>query len=490
VTTLAIASWPVLALILFARLPVTQAVIWAILLPYLFLPEAFAINLPGLPDISKSTVIALGVLLGLFFYRKRSDKTAEQAEQLIKGNPSLLRLLWTCMAVLILGNILTVLTNSDNLVYGDRFIPAAKPWDAFTQTILLPLATVPFWAGLYYLGAQRVQQALLKALVLGSLAYTVLMLVEIRLSPQLHFWVYGYYQHSFVQHIRDGFRPMVFMEHGLWVGFFTFTGFMAALGLWKSTKNRKWVWAALWIFAVLLISKNVGALIIAITLGGAYLVLNNRLQMIMVTALAAIILIFPTLRQSNILSTDLLAGAASIASPERAGSLTFRLMNEDLLLDKAAKRPLFGWGGWGRSRVYNESGVDISVTDGRWIIVLGARGWVGYVAFFGLFIFPLILLNRTRKRKDVPPETLALAMIGTGNLIYMIPNATLTPVGLVVFGAVAGFLVYDRNTTSETEGPQPPRSTRKPRYTRGPGPGARDLATAPSFSRKGSQPVR
>jgi hypothetical protein len=57
-------------------------------------------------------------------------------------------------------------------------------------------------------------------------------------------------------------------------------------------------------------------------------------------------------------------------SERRAESFEFRLVNEDLLLEKALERPMLGWGGWGRNRVFNELGKDLTVPDGHWIIAL------------------------------------------------------------------------------------------------------------------------
>ncbi|MEZ4288411.1 MAG: hypothetical protein R3A47_09765 [Polyangiales bacterium] len=65
--------------------------------------------------------------------------------------------------------------------------------------------------------------------------YSLLQLVELRFSPQLHRWIYGYHQHNFVQTIRaGGYRPMVFMSHGLAVSLFTATAAMAAMGLYRA----------------------------------------------------------------------------------------------------------------------------------------------------------------------------------------------------------------------------------------------------------------
>ena len=55
------------------------------------------------------------------------------------------------------------------------------------------------------------------------------MLFEIRMSPQLHRWLYGYYPFGFITQMRyGGFRPSVFMENGLVCAFFAMTAMVAA----------------------------------------------------------------------------------------------------------------------------------------------------------------------------------------------------------------------------------------------------------------------
>jgi hypothetical protein len=86
---------------------------------------------------------------------------------------------------------------------------------------------------------------------------------------------------------------------------------------------------------------------------------------------------------------------AEHVSEERAESLQFRLDNEDILADRALQNPLFGWATWGKARVYDEEGRDISVTDGLWIIALGNHGLVGLVSMTLAVLMPVFFFVRS-----------------------------------------------------------------------------------------------
>ena len=73
------------------------------------------------------------------------------------------------------------------------------------------------------------ERLMLRALLTGGLIYSLPMLVEVRLSPQINVWIYGYFAHDFGQMMRyGGYRPMVFMTHGLWVALFACMAVLAA----------------------------------------------------------------------------------------------------------------------------------------------------------------------------------------------------------------------------------------------------------------------
>src|SRR5207237_7698433 len=104
--------------------------------------------------------------------------------------------------------------------------------------------------------------------------------------------------------------------------------------------------------------------------------------------------------------TQLISQAASAISADRSKSFDMRVENESALLAKANQKPLFGWGGWGRNRIFDKwNGQDISVTDGGWIIQYGCYGWVGYLALCGLLAVALLRARRATDKEGSPVNT-------------------------------------------------------------------------------------
>ena len=88
------------------------------------------------------------------------------------------------------------------------------------------------------------------------------------------------------------------------------------------------------------------------------------------------------------------------------------------------------------------TGFILTVTDGRWIIVIGVYGWVGFMAEFGLMLWPLVLLWReatVRRTDPVSPMIAPLSLILAVNMLDMLPNATLTPLSWLIAGALTGY---------------------------------------------------
>ena len=455
---IALFAWPVVVIVIFSCLPRRAALVWSLLAGYLLLPESFSIDLRLLPPIDKGSVGIVGLIIGVFLFKDkaglRSPATAPNLKGLINDRPLFGKLIMALLVLMVVRALLTIATNTAPFFTGARYLPGLIPWDMVNMGVQTAIVVVPFFLGRHFLATPADHRFLLRCLVIAGLLYSVLVLIEMRLSPQMNNWVYGYHQHSFAQHVRGGYyRPKVFLQHGLWVGLFLFMVVMAAgaLGRDKTAPGRrKWLLIGGYMMVILLFSRNLGALTIAFVL--LPLLWAGTLWQARVACLLAVLFVtYPAVRQANLVPLDQITAFAGRYSDERARSFAFRVRNEDQLLERAREKPLFGWGGWGRSRVYNENGSDISVTDGIWIIVLGSAGWVGYIAFFGLLSAPLIALPRVARRRPIPPETAAMALIMAGNLIYLVPNSALSPVGWLMTGALAGFVQFAPRRATEPD---------------------------------------
>ena len=151
---------------------------------------------------------------------------------------------------------------------------------------------------------------------------------------------------------------------------------------------------------------------------------------------------YPMLRNAGLIPIDAILAQAESFSAERAQSLEYRFNNENQLLARAAEKPLFGWGGWGRSLIrHPETGEILSIPDGRWIIVFGTFGWLGYICEFGLLALPLIMMwmyIRSHRDAALSPWVAPLTLVLGITMMDMLLNATLTPLTWLTAGAILG----------------------------------------------------
>src|SRR6056297_1763423 len=107
----------------------------------------------------------------------------------------------TLILGLTLAAVMTVATNGDTLNNGGFTRPALGFSDIVSMTSEPVIAMVPFVLALLFLRGRSHHEEVLKAIVFVGVFYAFLTLVEVRLSPQLNIWVYGYFQHDWLQHI-------------------------------------------------------------------------------------------------------------------------------------------------------------------------------------------------------------------------------------------------------------------------------------------------
>ena len=150
---------------------------------------------------------------------------------------------------------------------------------------------------------------------------------------------------------------------------------------------------------------------------------------------------------ANLVPERQLLEQAEKISEDRAGSLRYRLENENVLLERALDKPLFGWGSWGRNLVLNPAtGTPETVADGYWVIILGVFGWAGWLAMFGLLLWPIFLLwhkLRGSVLEHASPYVTGMALFLALNVFDLLPNATLTPLTWLWVGALLGYAERD-----------------------------------------------
>ncbi|KIN61604.1 putative membrane protein [Sulfitobacter noctilucae] len=443
---LMLAIWPVVCLVLFRTQKVERALIWSILGGYLFLPPLTEFNLPLVPGMDKITIPNLSVLLIMLFAMKERVQLWPQsrvAQVLVMG--------------LILSPILTVLTNGDPInfevlrnaepiIFLVDQLPGQSVRDIGSVVISQILTIVPFLLARQLLSTEDGLREILLAFMVGALIYSVPSLIEIRLSPQMNVWIYGFFQHSFEQMMRaGGFRPIVFLPHGLWLALFVCIGLMSAAALTRVTPalgRWKMVLLTLYLAVLLVLCKSLASLAYGLALTPLILFIPARWQIRVAVAFAFVAVTYPMLRGLQLVPLDAILAQAEAISAARAESLGYRFNNEEQLLARAAEKPLFGWSGWGRSLVRDpETAQILTVPDGRWIIIFGTFGWAGYICEFGLLALPLILMWRSLSREaqvPVNPYAAPLCLILGITLMDMLLNATLTPLTWLTAGAILG----------------------------------------------------
>jgi hypothetical protein len=440
ITTSALALYPIVAIFLFASRRFSRAVIWTVLLAQLLLPVGPFIKFDKIPQFDKFSIPCLCLLIGCAM--------AGRVKFLVSKKFGLVEFL---TALFLFGPFMTSFFNGEALRYGPLQLAGVGLYDAFSNLGSAFITLIPYFVGRTLMREEVDNAEILRALILSMLAYSIPTLFEVRLSPQLHYWVYGSYASMFAQSFRDGgFRPSVFMGHGLVLAHYMAIAVIAAVGLWRLRLSILSLWprvvsnyriVAWYLAVILLFCRTLGADLYAIFFSFLVLFTSAKTQMKVAVMLVFLALLYPTMRYVDIAPTNTLVKIANSISEERGGSLDYRFNNENLLLKHAIQKPVFGWGRFGRNRVYDEDGKDLAVTDGEWIIVLGQWGAVGFIAEFGLLSLVLFKAAAALRYAKTRRESMlfsVLALIVASSIFDLLPNAFLFPWTWLMAGTLLG----------------------------------------------------
>ncbi len=419
-------GWPALAVALFAFMPARRALVAGFVIGWLFLPQ-LALPLPFV-KWDKHTATSVGAVLGVLIF---------DTPRLFAFRPTLVDL---AMAVWCF------------VPYSSAVSNGLSPYDgAASSATQFVVWGIPYILGRVYFGDFLGMRGLAVWVFIAGVIYVPFCLFECAVSPQLHFMTYGFYQHDFNQVIRmGGYRPMVYMQHGLAVGMMMTAASLAGTWLWwtKSLKTLFGMPVVLPLIALLVTSfavKSSGALALLLLGWGVLFAMKFMKNYIVVIIICIIPFIYMAARSIGGWEGEhLLHLIADVTEKDRALSLQCRFDNENMLLKKAMQKPTFGWGPNGANLVLAADGSIISIPDGLWVIAIGVNGIIGLIALFAAQIGPVMLLKRRLAAKDwsdpMVAGVVAFAIIIVLHAIDNLMNAMLNPLFILGLGGLAGIV--------------------------------------------------
>ena len=319
---------------------------------------------------------------------------------------------------------------------------------------------IPYYLGRVYFSEVDILKTLALTIFIGGLVYVPFSLFELKMSPQLHRLTYGFHQHDFLQTMKEGggFRPMLYMEHGLMAAMWMVLA--SLFGCWlyfTGNLPRKILsFSSTGLLVVLVLTtlmfKSMAAIIFFVVgLLALYLGVKSKKPILVIVLLLIpypYIMLKSTGRWNG---SDLSSFIGAKTTAERAQSLQFRFDNETLLINRARDGGFFGWGGFGRSRVFDDEGRDLTVTDGQWIIVYGTNGMYGLIWLVLTVQLPAFLFIRKTKAEEWGSKQLAapaaMAVFTAITMVDNLLNAMINPIYMIIGGGLLGMLIKAPGTT-------------------------------------------
>jgi len=422
----ALLAWVPLVILLFIMLPPRRAVIAAFLGGWMFLP-LLRLQLQGIPDITKVSATTAAVMLAVLAFDGR---------RVLSFRPrwfDLPMLLW-----IVVPFVSSVLNNRGMYDGASRMLGAILAWG------------IPYFIGRLYFTDLIAVRELAIGLFVAGLVYAPLCIWEIRMSPQLHNQFYGFRASGMLRGSGlglPGYRPNVFIGHGLEVAMFMLMCTLAGFWLWKTKAMRE-----LWGFPVGLLVLGLWGTTILCKVLGAILLLH--LGMIAITSpkllrtsvivllLIAAPLVYMTTRATRTFTGETAMSFVRLLNEDRAASLQFRLDAEGEIIRNAMMRPLFGYGSdpeW-RARLSDDPRAKAVITDGMWIIALGQGGLFGLLALTTALLIPPFLIWRRMPvafwEHPAFAPVVGLAVLLVCFMIDSLFNATINMISLLIAGAV------------------------------------------------------
>ena len=441
-------AWVLVVIVLFSQFPPRKALLIAVIGSVLFLPTPSFIAVGGL-QVSKVTMTGLGCLLGTLLFQ--SERISA-----FKPNPLDIPALILCTWV-----VPSQITNG------------LSPLSPVVNHMLF--WGLPYFLGRIYLNDLKGLKQLSVGIFVSGLIYAPLCLWESRMSPNLHTQIYGVWGHrDWLQSMRlGGFRPEVFMGHGLALGMWMAA--VAVVGVWfwqfkvfKRFWNQPIALLAIGLVITHILCRSTGAYLLAMT-GICILIAALRFR----TALPLLALIIylsgyvslgatgdyykiPVVKKNielNYLPPEQ-GGQA-----DRSGSYWYRVRNEEVISAHARKKPFAGWGGSGGNFTINPRDGSRTVPDSLWGIMYSVFGVPGLFGFMATLLLPsFVFILRYPARLWKHPKLAPVAVLPVINVLFAwdcTVNAFSNIIFLLISGGLVGMLSGPKESlTSEQSKPR------------------------------------
>jgi hypothetical protein len=425
VVSLALIGWIPMSACLFMFFRPVRALTLAYLIGWLLLPVD-TIAFKGFWNIDKVLATNFGVLLGTVCFCPGRLRT------LRLGVPEYILLAHAA------GAFVTSITNQLGVYNG-----------ASSFMYRLFYTAVPFWLGRSFIRSRAELLDVARMVVYAASMYALLAIWEWRMSPQIHTTLYGYFQHSFSQHMRWGFfRPIVCFQHALGLGtFFAWTSLLA-IAMDRAGELRRFMGVPPAVYVALPVLALLASMSFSpwgLFLLGLGLYVSRARQRWRWTLWAPLFFVVGWMggRYTGALDGAWMEAAVQKVSEKRAESLNTRLTAETLTLSHAAERTGFGWGGFGRARVVDKRGKEV-VTDGLWIILVATYGSFGLISFYLWWCWPIVMTRRAGPWLAADPIVFPILIAVTMQAMNLIFNGFLSPILTVVAGGVVTAMYASR----------------------------------------------
>ena len=455
----ALIGWIPLTLGLFLILRPHVATAASLAFGVAFLPALREIDVPVMPDLTQYTIPVLASFMMVVF---------RTPQRLIAARPGT-NIGDILVIGLMVGSLITNATNTDPQVFGPTILPGMSLTDTVNDALeTLVFFGLPFLMGRALVRTEQEGTDVLLVLATLALVYLPLVAIEFQVGPYWHFALYGSHPaiETFWHSVRyGGFRPNVFMNHGLTLSTFLLYCTIVASGLFR-LGVRPYGLPIGPLTCVMIIftawCKSRAVWIYGLIAVPSLLFSRPRLNILIITIIAGGVIAYPFLRSVDVLPIkEIDAIAAEYGGQSATISFMQRIETEDDIMRRTAERYFFGWGGYARYFVYSPvTGRPLSVMDGYWVIAFGEGGIFRFLCLYGFLLFPVFYayarFPRIRSRQ-AQVIVCTFAWIVILRSFDLIPNSTLDPYLTFLGGALCRVAQEASSTSAARAGDAPSR---------------------------------